>query len=299
MSRKFHSVRNVGLALVAAGVGVVAAEGAAAGDGVAGHLVEGKVTAVGTNTFTLTNVKGTETIDTTTATAFHELGSPVNPTGVADGQHVVVALNPTDSTPTAVSVTILLDRVSGKVTSVSGSTITLAAFGGTREVVVSPSTAYYSGKTTVTGVTDGEWVTAFGTRDTSTTPPELDALFVDVFTPPVTPPRPHHGPRFGLFHGWAFGLRDRTGTLPGSVRSDAVRQDDQTMPAPANAPAPPTRPTGPSTDQAPSPHGGWSGGGWSDGGQPSGGWSGGSGSDGGHSDGGSQGGGGGWGGGRS
>jgi uncharacterized membrane protein YgcG len=298
MSRKFHSVRNVGLALAAAGVGVVAAEGAAAGDGVAGHLTEGKVTAVGANSFTITNAKGTETIDTTTATAFHELGSPVNPTGVADGQDVVVALSQDDTTPTAVSVTILLNRVSGKVTSVSGSTITLAAPGGSREVIVSPSTAYYSGKTTVSGVTDGEWVTAFGTRDSSTTPPELDALFVDVFTPPTTPPRPHHGPRFGLFHGWAFGLWDRSGTLPGSVRSDAVRQDDQTMPAPANAPAPSTQPPGPRPDQAPAPHSGWSGGGWSGGTGGDGGHS-----DGGHSDGGSQSGGGwsggGWSGGRS
>ena len=105
-------------------------------------------------------------------------------------------LDPSDATPTAVEVTVLLDRLSGKVTNVTSTSITLSRFRGTTgDVVISPSTTYYQGKTSATGVTDGEFVTAFGTWDT-TTPTELDALFVDIGSKTtVCPPRsPHIAP---------------------------------------------------------------------------------------------------------
>lgn len=194
-----RTLRNTGISLTAVGVGVVGAAGAASahGDIASGQAVWGTVTAVGTGSFTVTTHPGTtETVDTTSTTTYAEPGTTVAPTGVVEGQDVVVRLDPSDATPTAVEVTVLLDRLSGKVTNVTSTSITLSRFRGTTgDVVISPSTTYYQGKTSATGVTDGEFVTAFGTWDT-TTPTELDALFVDIGSKTtVCPPRsPHIAP---------------------------------------------------------------------------------------------------------
>jgi hypothetical protein len=171
------------------------------------HAVQGVVTTLGVNSFTITTHKGTtETIDTTLTTTFAETGTPVAPTGVAVGQAVIVALDPGAATPTAVRVTVHLDRVSGKVLDVSSTSITLAGpKDSTRDVIISSSTEYFSGKTTATGVTVGEFVTAWFTRNTST-PTDLDALFVDSDAtsvhpdggPVVSPALPNPvGPRHG------------------------------------------------------------------------------------------------------
>jgi len=167
------------------------AAGAASAHGVGPQFVRGTVTTVGTGSITITTHKGTtETIDTTTTT-YSETGTLVAPTGVTDGQDVLVRLDPVDTTPTAVEITVILDRESGKVTAFTSTSITLAGpWGKTRDVEVStPGTTYYDGKTTATGVTVGEYVIAFGTWDTTTTPPELDALFVDIGSTTVCPPR--------------------------------------------------------------------------------------------------------------
>jgi hypothetical protein len=168
--------------------------------------VQGTVTAVGTESFTITTHQGTtETIDTTTTTTYAETGTLVAPTTVAQGQDVAVRLDPADTTPTAVEVTVILDRLSGKVTSITGTSITGTSItgtsitlsgphGSTRDVAISPSTTNYDGKTTATGVTAGEFVIALGTWDT-TTPSELDALFVDIGSTTVCPPlRPRIAP---------------------------------------------------------------------------------------------------------
>jgi hypothetical protein len=193
MGQLKRTLRTTGISLAVAGAGIVGAAGAAsAHDGTdSGQAVWGTVTAVGTGSFTITTHPGTtETIDTTPTTTYAEPGTTVAPTGLVQGQDVVVRLDPTDATPTAVDVTVLLDRVSGKVTDVTSTSITLSGFQGTtRDVVLSPSTTYYEGKTAATGVTDGEFVTAFGTWD-ATTPTELDALFVDIGSKTtVCPPR--------------------------------------------------------------------------------------------------------------
>ena len=193
MGHLTRTLRNTGISLTAVGVGVVGAAGVASahGDTESGQAVWGTVTAVGTGSITITTHPGTtETIDTTATTTYAEPGTTVAPTGVVDGQDVVVQLDPSDTTPTAVAVTVLLDRLSGKVTNVTSTSITLSGFRGTTgDVVISPSTTYYEGKTAATGVTDGEFVTAFGTWD-ATTPTELDALFVDIGSKTtVCPPR--------------------------------------------------------------------------------------------------------------
>src|ERR1700691_3104269 len=112
-----RTLRNTGISLTVAGVGVMGAAGAASAHGVGPQeFVRGTVTTVGTGTITITTHKGTmETIDTTTTT-YSETGTLVAPTGVTDGQDVLVKLDPADSTPTAVEITVILDRVSGKVT---------------------------------------------------------------------------------------------------------------------------------------------------------------------------------------
>jgi hypothetical protein len=185
-----RTLRNTGISLTVAGVGVMGAAGAASAHGDGSQFVRGTVTTVGTGSITITTHKGTtETIDTTTTT-YAETGTLVAPTGVTDGQDVLVRLDPADATPTAVEITVILDRVSGKVTAFTGTSITLAGhWGTTRDVSVSsPGTTYYDGQTTATGVTVGEYVIAFGTWDT-TTPTQLDALFVDIGSTTVCPPR--------------------------------------------------------------------------------------------------------------
>jgi uncharacterized membrane protein YgcG len=181
-----RTLMNAGVSLTVVGAGALVAEGAASAhdavehDGVAHHVVRGVVTAVGTDSFTISNHQGTETIDTTTTTTFAEPGTPVAPTTVAIGQTVAASLDPTATTPTAVRVTVLLNRLSGKVINVTGSSITLSGpRSTTRQAIISPSTMVFSGKTAATNVTVGEFVTVFGTRD-ATTPNELDALSIDI-----------------------------------------------------------------------------------------------------------------------
>ncbi len=143
------------------------------------------------------------------------------------GETVAVTLDPTDATPTAVHVTVLLDRASGKVTAVSSTSITLSGpKDSTRYAVISPSTLYFNGKTAATGVTIGEFVTAFGTRDTST-PTDLEALFVDILPtaanpdggPAVTPTlpnplKPTHGDNDATEHAPTTLSTAPGGTLP-------------------------------------------------------------------------------------
>jgi hypothetical protein len=219
-----RTLRTTGISLTVAGVGLVGAAGAASAHddgGDNGQAVWGTVTAVGTGSFTITTHPGTtETIDTTATTTYAEPGTTVAPTGVVDGQNVIVRLDPSDATPTAVEVVVLLDRVSGKVTDVSATSITLTGYRGTtRDVVISPSTTYFEGKTSATGVTDGEFVTAFGTWD-ATTPTELDALFVDIGSKTtVCPPR---SPRLAP-----------TGTVPSTTTDPSTGTWGNHAPAPA------------------------------------------------------------------
>lgn len=200
MQRWKRKILHTGVSLSIVGGGALVAAGAASAhdatesfspEGPAHHghhAVQGVVGTVGTDSFTITTHKGTtKTIDTTSTTTFGETGTPVAPTGVTVGETVAVTLDPTDATPTAVHVTVLLGRASGKVTAVSSTSITLAGpRDSSRVVVLAPGTMFFTGRTAAIGVTVGEFVTAFGTRDTST-PTDLDALFVDIFPNAVHP----------------------------------------------------------------------------------------------------------------
>ena len=204
MQRWKRTMLHTGVSLSIAGGGALLAAGAASAHdatisstpggpghhGPSHHAAQGVVATVGADTFAITTHRGTTTtIDTTSSTTFGETGTPVAPTGVTVGETVAVVLDPTAVTPTAVHVTVVLGRASGKVTAVSSTSITLAGpRDAGRTVVLSPSTMFFSGQTATTGVTVGEFVTAFGTRDAGT-PTDLEALFVDIFPAAV-----HSGP---------------------------------------------------------------------------------------------------------
>ena len=176
-----RSLRTGGVLLGAVTLGLAAGEGIAGADGAQGHQVRGTISAVAADSFTISLMNGTsESIATTTATVLAEVGTPTAPTGLGVGERVGVQLDPTDATPTATKVTILLDRIGGQVSAVSGSTITVSGHRGTtRQVIVSSNTQYFEGSTTVTGVTVGEYISAFGAAD-AVTPTSVDALFVDI-----------------------------------------------------------------------------------------------------------------------
>lgn len=216
-----RKILNAGVSLSVVGAGVVLAEGAASAHDAVDqdtsshqvpfrHLVQGVVASVGTGSFTITTHKGvTKTIDTTSTTVFSETGTPVVPATVAVGQNVLVSLDPTNLTPTAQRVVVVLNRVSGKVLDVTATSITLSGPRDTTHVVdILSGTLFFSGTTAAIGVTVGEFVTAFGNADT-TTPSEFDALFIDIGSAPhpagapvvPTVPNPNPNPNPGVGHG--------------------------------------------------------------------------------------------------
>ena len=153
------TMRRAGVSLSAAALALLTAEGpAAAHELTFSQDLRGGVTSVASGDFVLQKHDGTtQTVDTADATTYSEPGSSVAPPGVYDGENV----------------TVFPEKVSGRVTNVAGSTVTLTNKRGTDTVIVSPSTKYYEKGATPTAVSDGEVVTVFGLPDPGT-PGELD-----------------------------------------------------------------------------------------------------------------------------
>jgi uncharacterized membrane protein YgcG len=217
-----RNILNAGVSLSVVGGGVLLAEGTANAHDAAGHdgpahhgvlrdqvlrhRIQGVVTSVGTGSFTITTHRGVaKTIATTSTTVFAETGTPMVPATVAVGQNVAVALDPATPTPTATRVVIVLDRVSGRVLDVSGTALTLSGpRHSTRIVTILSGTMFFNGATSATGVTVGQFVTAFGTTD-ETVATTFDAIFVDiglaipqpVGAPVVPPTAPNPNPGLG------------------------------------------------------------------------------------------------------
>ncbi len=128
------TMRVAGVSLSAAALALLTAEGsAAAHEGTSAPDLRGRVTSVASGDFVLQKHDGsTETVDTTPSTTYSEPGSSVAPSGVLDGESVAVTLDPTASSPTATNVGVFPERVSGRVTNVSGSTLTVTNRHGTR-----------------------------------------------------------------------------------------------------------------------------------------------------------------------
>ena len=216
-----NTLRLAGVSLSAAALGLLTEEGtAAAHEGTSTPDLRGRVASVGSGGFVLKKFDGTtETVDTTPTTTYSEPGSSVAPAGVTDGENVAVTLDPTVSSPTVTSVMVELERVGGRVTNVSGSTLTVATRHGSETVDVSPDTRYLEKGASPTGVGTGELITALGLPDPST-PAALDAQVVVIFSPPhlqtvPTPPRPQ--PQSG--RGPAPAPWGRTSPNPGSSSS--------------------------------------------------------------------------------
>ena len=185
------TMRVAGVSLSAAALALLTAEGPAAPhEGSSSPDLRGRVTSVASGDFVLQKYDGsTETVDTTGSTTYAEPGSSTALPGVLNGENVAVTLDPSTSSPTATNVVVFPKRVSGRVTNVSGSTVTLSNRKGDDTVLVSPSTKYFERGTTPTGVSQGELVSAFGLPD-STSPGELDAQVVAIFGPQPPQPQP-------------------------------------------------------------------------------------------------------------
>lgn len=184
-----RNARRIGATLSATTLALLAAQGPASAHAKS-DVVEGTVSSVTEGLLKVATADGTtDSIVTTPATTYAESGSTTALSGVTDGERVAVRLDPSSATLTATKVTVLLNRLSGRVVGVNGSTIRLAERHGQRAFVVSPATRYVEGGTAVTGVTNGEFVTAFG-MPAAPAPAEMVASYVDITGAPPVPPRP-------------------------------------------------------------------------------------------------------------
>jgi hypothetical protein len=221
------TMRLAGVSLSAAALALITAEGpAAAHEGTSSPDLRGRVTSVTSGEFVIQRYDGTtETVDTTGGTTYSEPGSSVALPGVVNGENVAVSLDSSASSPTATNVVVFPERVSGRVTNIAGSTITLSNRRGTHTLIVSSDTKYYEKGTSPTGTSDGEQVIAFGLPD-STMPGALDAQVVAILGPT---PQPHPQP-----------------TPPPTPTTTAVTPGPQPG-GPQDQPATPRVPSAPST----------------------------------------------------
>ena len=157
----------------------------------------GTITALSGGTLTLRTLTGTETVNTTSSTVYMKEGQKVTPSDLAVGDVVHVRGTPdsTTDTPgtgtvTAKGIDIVEPSLGGRVTSVSGSTISLVGRDGVLlSVTTTPSTRYMSGRTSAasSAVTVGSFIRAEGTRNSLT---QLTADVVRVLPAPGTRPAP-------------------------------------------------------------------------------------------------------------
>jgi hypothetical protein len=249
--QRHKTMRRAGVSLSAVALALLTAEGtAAAHEGASAPDLRGRVTSVASGDFVIQRYDGTtETVDTTDATTYSEPGSSIAPPGVYNGENVAVTLDPTASSPTATSVLVFPERVSGRVANVAGSTVALANKRGTDTVIVSSSTQYYQKDATPTAVSDGEIVTVFGLPDAST-PSELDAQVVAIFSPAAQPqpPQPPQPP-----------TQQPEPTPPATAAVTQGAQPGKPEPQPTAPKAPPAGGGWSAPSGQPAPHGNWSG----------------------------------------
>ena len=149
--------------------------------GVGGPGGGGTVTAINGTTLTLRTENGTETVDTTPSTTFTKELRPVGLSAVRVGDVVHVAghrptasatqVPPGTGTVTASRVVIVEPALTGRVTAVAGTTISLVGRDGKLLTVeTTPSTRYYTGSTSATAaaVTVGSRIVAEGARNSLT-----------------------------------------------------------------------------------------------------------------------------------
>jgi hypothetical protein len=166
----------------------------------------GTVSALGTNSITLKDRHGNTTTYTTTGTTTYFEGKTAGVVGdLVVGENV--SLDLTSTTPqTVTKVTICLERVFGKVTTVAGNVITLAGFhGSTLTVNVSGTTTYTSGgaASTLAAVVAGVAISAVGLPGTTAGSLNANSVNIEVAQGPST--GHGHGPGFGGGFGKGHG----------------------------------------------------------------------------------------------
>ncbi|MGD0944171.1 MAG: DUF5666 domain-containing protein [Acidimicrobiales bacterium] len=131
--------------------------------------VSGKVFSVVGSVVTVTQQDGLNvTVNTSSATTYEEEGQSVPSSDLQAGAVVSVTgtLSSDHTEIDATTIQIVLPSVSGRVTDVSGTTITITGFNGTSESVTTDSSTVFrdqSGTTTIASVAKGDFVQAFGT----------------------------------------------------------------------------------------------------------------------------------------
>jgi len=165
----------------------------------------GTVTKVSGSTLTLRTLAGTVTVTTSSTTKYSREEQQVGLSAIEVGDVVVVRGSRTGTSKTATSpiaataITIEVPSVSGRVQSVSGTTITLVTGNGQLEyITTSGATAYHGARgasASSTSVKTGLYIVAQGTQTDLT---HLDADTIEVvgnfsFAPPNFPG--HFGPR--------------------------------------------------------------------------------------------------------
>jgi hypothetical protein len=150
--------------------------------------VSGVVTAVSATSVTVTDHKGTaETFSITSTTTFAEGKTTVPATDLVVGDNVQIKAAASAAT-TATSINIALSRVVGKVTAISGDTITVEGLKGASSTIVTSSTTTFSKAGSASALTDvvvGDSVSAQGLI--GATPTTLDASSVSIVGPWTMP----------------------------------------------------------------------------------------------------------------
>ena len=137
--------------------------------------VSGKVVSVSGSQLVVSQQDGLNvTVDTSTSTAYNEIGQAASASDVRVGTVVSVTgtLSSDHDQIDATTIEIVLPSVTGRVTGVSGTTITLTVLGGAVETVTTGSNTVFrdkSGTTTIASVAKGDLVEATGTLGTGDT----------------------------------------------------------------------------------------------------------------------------------
>ncbi|MGO9333869.1 MAG: DUF5666 domain-containing protein [Acidimicrobiales bacterium] len=111
------------------------------------------------------------TVNTSSSTTYEEAGQPASASDLQVGTVVSVTgtLSSDHDQIDATTVQVVLPSVAGRVTGVSGTTITITSFDGTAETLTTDSSTVFrnsSGTTTIASVAKGDLVEAFGTPGT-------------------------------------------------------------------------------------------------------------------------------------
>jgi len=169
--------------------------------------VSGKVVSINGSQVVVAQADGLYvTVNVSPSTSYDEAGQTATSSAVVAGAEVSVTgtLSSDHFQIDATTIEVLLPSVSGQVTAVSGTTITIKSFDGTTETVTTgPSTLFRnrSSKTTIASVAKGDLVEAFGTPGSGNA---FSAVTVDVgpstSAGPAVPGGPGHFGR-GRFGG--------------------------------------------------------------------------------------------------